>query len=74
MEYEENYEDIVCDFKRYAKQTLDLLVDAYKWKTMAKYCDDAEMRNKYMTVSNTLFELFMVEHQNIGSMFKEESR
>ena len=67
MEYEEK----VCDFKKYAKQTLDLLVDAYKWKCMAYECEDEEMKEKYMNVSNTLFELFMKEHNNIGAMFKE---
>lgn len=68
MEYEEK----VCDFKKYAKQTLDLMVDAYRWKMMAKYCEDESMKQKYMNVSNTLFELFMVEHNNIGEMFKKE--
>ena len=68
MEYEEK----VCNFKKYAKQSLDLMIDAYKWKQMARDCDDEEMKNKYMNVSNTLFELFMVEHNNIGQMFKEE--
>ena len=67
-----DYEDKVCDFKRYAKQTLDLMVDAYKWKVMANDCEEEEMRNKYMGVSNTLFELFMKEHTNIGNIFKEE--
>ena len=66
------YEDKVCDFKKYAKQTLDLLVDSYKWKTMAEECDDTAMESKYMTVSNTLYELFMTEHNNIGAMFKGE--
>lgn len=66
------YEDKVCDFKKYAKQTLDLLVDAYKWKTMAEYCDDENMKSKYMTVSDTLFNLFMTEHTNIGAMFKKD--
>lgn len=66
------YEDKMCDFKRYAKQTLDLMVDAYKWKMMAKECDDENMKNKYITASNTLFDLFMVEHNNIGEMFKGE--
>ena len=68
MEYEEK----VCDFKKYAKQTLDLMVDAYKWKMMAEECEDEEMKNKYMQVSNTLLELFMVEHTNIGTKFKNE--
>lgn len=43
-----------------------------KPKAMASECEDNEMRNKYMNVSNTLFELFMVEHNNIGKIFKEE--
>lgn len=68
MEYEER----VCEFKKYAKQTLDLMVDSYKWKAMAEECDSEEMRQKYMQVSNTLFELFMTEHNNIGKIFKGE--
>ena len=68
MEYEEK----VCDFKRYAKQTLDLLVDSYKWKMMAIECDNDNMKEKYMSVSNTLYEMFMTEHNAIGQMFKEE--
>ena len=71
MRYDEEYEEMVCNFKKYAKQTLDLMVDAYKWKAMAKYCDDEKMKAKYMEVSDTLFNLFMTEHNNIGAMFKE---
>ena len=70
MEYE--YEDKVCDFKRYAKQTLDLMVDSYKWKIMANDCDNEEMKAKYMQVSNMLYDLFMTEHNAIGEMFKGE--
>lgn len=66
MEYEEK----VCEFKKYAKQTLDLLIDSYKWKVMADECEGEEMKSKYMNVSNTLFELFMKEHNRIGEMFK----
>lgn len=69
MEYEEK----VCNFKRYVKQTLDLLVDAYKWKMMATDCEDTEMKQKYMSVSDTLFQMFMTEHNNIGRIFKEEA-
>ena len=68
MEYEER----VCNFKKYAKQTLDLLVDAYKWKAMAQDCDSEEIKSKYMTVSNTLFDLFMTEHANMSNIFKKE--
>ena len=71
MEKEE-YEDKICDFKRYVKQTMDLMVDAFKWKMMAQYADTEEMKQKYMNVSNTLFDMFMVEHNNIGNMFKSE--
>ena len=67
-----DYEEKVCQFKRYAKQTLDLMVDAYKWKMMAEDCDDEMMKAKYMQVSNTLFEIFMTEHNSIGKMFKGE--
>ena len=66
-------EDKICEFKSYVKQTLDLMVDAYKWKVMAEYCDNETMKAKYMTVSNTLFEMFMVEHNNIGEIFKKEA-
>jgi len=65
-------EEKICNFKKYAMQTLDLMVDAYKWKMMAADCDNEELKQKYMTVSNMLFELFMTEHNNIGSMFKEQ--
>ena len=66
------YEDKICEFKKYIKQTMDLLEDAFKWKMMAKYCDDVNMRQKYMQVSDTLFNMFMVEHNNIGNKFREE--
>ena len=67
------YEDKIYSFKRYIKQTMDLLEDAFKWKMMAKYCDDESMTQKYMTVSNTLYQMFMTEFTNIDSMFKEEA-
>ena len=66
------YENKVCEFEKYMKQTMDLLKDAYKWKMMAHECDDEDMKQKYMSVSNTLFDMFMVEHNNIGAIFKSE--
>ena len=72
MEEQEKYEEKVCEFKRYIKQTMDLLNDAFKWKMMARYADTEEMKRKYMNVSDTLFDMFMVEHNNIGNMFKEQ--
>ena len=69
MEYEH---EEVCEFRKYAKQTLDLMVDAYKWKTLARHCDNHDMRMKYNQVSETLMELFMAEHNRIGEMFREE--
>ena len=69
-----NYEKIeeqTCQFNMYLKQTMDLLKDAYRWKTMANECDNEDMKSKYMSVSNTLYQMFMEEHNNIGNMFKE---
>ena len=71
MNYEE-IEEKTCEFKMYLKQTMDLLNDSYRWKIMAEECEDETMKQKYMSVSNTLFDLFMTEHSNIGNMFKEE--
>ena len=67
MEYEEK----VCEFKRYAKQTLDLMIDSYRWKEMAKECEDENMKMKYKQVSDTLFELFMTEHKNMQDIFSK---
>lgn len=64
-------EEKICKFEKYLKQTMDLLKDSYKWKMMAEECDDTEMTNKYTMVSNTLYDLFMQEHNSIGRMFKE---
>ena len=69
MEYE--HEEI-CEFRKYAKQTLDLMIDAYKWKILARHCDNHDMRMKYNQVSETLMELFMAEHNRIGEMFRED--
>lgn len=71
MEQEE-YEEKICHFKKYVKQTIDLMVDAYKWKMMAEHCEDAETKQKYMNISNMLFDMFMVEHNNMGKIFKGE--
>lgn len=68
MEYEEK----ICNFKNYVKQTMDLMIDAFKWKMMAKNCEDATMKATYMQVSDMLYQAFMTEHNNIGNMFKEQ--
>ena len=31
MEYYEKMEEELCEFKKYVKMTMDLMVDAYKW-------------------------------------------
>lgn len=72
MKEHEEYEEKVYDFKRYVKQTLDLMVDAYKWKCMSEHAESEETKQKYMNVSNMLFDMFMVEHNNIGKIFKGE--
>lgn len=71
MEYEYEREE-VCEFKKYAMQTLDLMVDAYKWKVMAKHCSHSEMKIKYQHISDTLMELFMEEHNRMTEIFKNK--
>lgn len=68
----EDYEDKVCWFKKYMKQSMDLMVDAFKWKMMAEYSDDEDMKMKYIQVSDTLYNMYVVEHNNIDNMFKKE--
>lgn len=71
MSYEE-IENKICEFDLYIKQTMDLLKDAYRWKVMSEECENDTMAAKYKQVSDTLFDMFMVEHNAIGQMFKGE--
>lgn len=71
----ENYEKIeneMHSFKKYLKMTNDLLCDSYKWKKLSEYTDDARSKEKFKNISNTLYSMFMEEHENIGNMFKGE--
>ena len=56
------------------KQSMDLMVDAFKWKMMAEYSEDEEMKMKYMQVSDTLYNMYMVEYDNIGKIFRGEEK
>ena len=49
---------------------IDLLVDSYKWLRLSQYADDEASRSKYKQISDTLYDMFMEEHQHIGEMFK----
>lgn len=66
------WEDKVCEFKKYTKQTLDLMTDAFKWKMMAEHSEDDEMRNKYMVVANSLFDMYVKENNNIMNKYREQ--
>ena len=70
MEHYEKMEEELCEFKKYLKMTMDLLVDSYKWLKLSEYADGDADRAKYKQVSDTLFNMFMVEHNRIGEMFK----
>ena len=70
MESYERMEQDMCEFKKYIKMTNDLLVDSYKWLRLSQYTDDGTSRNKYKQISDTLYDMFMEEHQHIGEMFK----
>ena len=71
MEYYEQMEEELCEFKKYLKMTMDLLVDSYKWLKLSEYAD-GEDAQKYKSVSDTLYQMFMTEHNNIGKKFKGE--
>lgn len=64
-------EQELCEFKKYIKMTMDLMIDAYKWLKLSEYADGDD-KLKYKQVSDTLFSMFMTEHNNIGRMFKGE--
>ena len=70
MEHYEEMEEELCEFKKYIKMTMDLLVDSYKWLKLSDYADDDTNKEKYKQVSDTLFDMFMVEHNNIGEKFR----
>lgn len=73
MDYYEKMEEELCEFKKYIKMTMDLLVDSYKWLKLSEYADREIDSNKYKQVSETLYDMFMVEHNNIGAKFKKTS-
>ena len=70
MESYEKMEQDMCEFKKYIKMTNDLLVDSYKWLRLSQYADDEVSRSKYKQISDTLYDMFMEEHQHIEEMFK----
>ena len=72
MEHYEEMEEELCEFKKYLKMTMDLLVDSYKWLKLSEYADGDTDRAKYKQVSDTLFNMFMTEHNRIGDMFKQQ--
>ena len=72
MDSYEKMEEELCEFKKYMKMTMDLLVDAYKWLKLSDYSDSEENKAKYKQVSDTLFNMFMIEHNNIGAKFKRD--
>lgn len=67
-----DYEEKICNFKDYVKQALDLMVDSYKWKVMAEHCNNETIKTKYLSISDTLYELFMNEHTEMIRMFKQD--
>lgn len=72
MEHYEEMEEELCEFKKYLKMTMDLLVDSYKWLKLSEYTEGEESKNKYKQVSDTLFNMFLEEHNRIGKIFKGE--
>ena len=71
MEHYEKMEEELCEFKKYLKMVMDLLIDSYKWLKLSEYADGEADKMKYKQVSDTLFEMFMTEHNAIGQKFKK---
>ena len=72
MEHYEEMEEELCEFKKYLKMTMDLLVDSYKWLKLSEYAEGNDDKAKYKQVSDTLYNMFLEEHNRIGKMFKGE--
>lgn len=72
MEHYEKMEQDVCEFKKYVKMTMDLMVDSYKWTKLGEYAEEYESKEKYKKIGRTLYDMFMTEHDNIMRMFKGE--
>lgn len=72
MEHYEEMEEELCEFKKYLKMTMDLLIDSYKWLKLSEYADGEEDIAKYKQVSDMLYQMFLVEHDRIGKKFKGE--
>lgn len=72
MEHYEEMEEELCEFEKYLKMTMDLLKDSFKWLKLSEYAEGEESRNKYKQVSDTLFNMFLEEHNRIGKIFKGE--
>lgn len=65
MDNYEKLEEELKETKAYAKRVIDLWADAKKWKMLAKMTDNDEDYNKYITISNTLMEMFTKEIQDM---------
>ena len=66
----EHMEQDMCEFKKYIKMTNDLLVDSKKWDILSKYSENIEDKENYKKLSETLYNMFMEQHQKIMQMFK----
>ena len=71
MEHYEEMEEELCEFKKYLKMVMDLLVDSYKWLKLSEYAESEMDKMKYKQVSDTLYDMFMAEHNAIGAKFKK---
>ena len=70
MQSYERMEQDMCEFKKYIKMTNDLLCDSKKWDILSKYSENIEDKENYKKLSETLYNMFMEQHQKIMQMFK----
>ena len=61
MEEYEELEEKCCELKAYTRRVMDLYCDGKKWHWLAEKSTDEATKTKYMTISNTLMDLFNKE-------------
>lgn len=72
MESYEKVEHKVCEFRKYADMTIDLMVDSYKWHLLSEHCEEQQSKHKYAEISEVLKNLFMKEHEHMMHLFRGE--
>ena len=72
MESYERMEQDMFESKKNIKMNNDIMYDSKKWDILSKYSENIEDKENYKKLSETLYNMFMEQHQKIMQMFKNE--